>query len=380
MQKRRTNILTLIPYRFLPISSGGHLAHLYFHNYISEYTNSIVIGSAANNETQSVETLKFRLLKVFKNKYLTYSQIFYLPKILKIINQDPIDIILCSHPYLGFLGYILSKIKNIPLVVYSHNIESDRFRNLGKWWWKILFYYEKWIMSRSEMTFFVTNEDRIWAIKNYGLSEIKCIVSPFGINLSEKPIKERKYREGLCQRLGINYEAKILYFAGSYNYYPNDEAVEFILNEIYPRLSQIRDDFAILIIGKGLNQELKSRIDSLNGKIIYLGFVENIHEILYSADLMLNPMLSGGGIKTKAVEALGNNIKVVSTENGSFGLDSEACEGMLWISKDKDWDSFVKNIDLAIESNAQIENRFYLHYSWQHVTKKVAESLSTISF
>ena len=286
---------------------------------------------------------------------------------------------MCSHPYLGLLGYIASRMGKKPLLTYSHNIEADRFKSLNKWWWKILFYYEKWVMNSSQLVFFVTNEDRIWAIKNYALSDDKSIVSPFGINLIEKPIKDTKYKEALCHRLNIDLHTKLLYFAGSYNYHPNDEAVENILFEIYPRLSKYRNDFKILIIGKGLNEVLVKKINETKGAVIYLGFVENINDILYSADLMLNPMLSGGGIKTKAVEALGNNIKVVSTENGSFGLDVESCQGMLWISKDDNWSHFVENINLALNSETEISGKFYFYYSWKNVTRRIVDELDRVS-
>ena len=379
MSKKRIRLLTLISYKFLPAKLGGHLAHLYFHNYISEYADSIVIGHKANERNASEEKIKFSLLKIFKNNVLTYSQIYYLPKILKTIKEEKIDIILCSHPYLGLLGILASHIRKKPLLTYSHNIEAERFRSLNKWWWKILFYYEKWIMNSSQLVFFVTNEDRIWAIKNYSLSDDKCIVSPFGINLIEKPIKDKKHKETLCHRLNIDLNTKLLYFAGSYNYHPNDEAVENILFEIYPRLSKYRNDFKILIIGKGLNEVLVKKINDTKGVVIYLGFVENINDILYSADLMLNPMLSGGGIKTKAVEALGNNIKVVSTENGSFGLDQEACQDMLWKSQDDDWPSFVENINLALNSQIEISEKFYSYYSWKNVTRRIVDELEGVS-
>ena len=86
MSKKRIRLLTLISYKFLPAKLGGHIAHLYFHNYISEYADSIVIGHKANDRNASEEKIKFSLLKIFKNNILTYSQLYYLSKILKTIN------------------------------------------------------------------------------------------------------------------------------------------------------------------------------------------------------------------------------------------------------------------------------------------------------
>lgn len=377
---RKYKLLTIIPYKFLPAKLGGHLAHLHFHNFISKYIDSIVVGSKSNQyNDEGKNDVNFRLLSVLGNKHLTYSQLYYLSKLFSIIENEKVNAILCSHPYLGLTSYILSKKAQIPLVLYSHNIESERFRTLNKWWWRLLFVYEKWVMQHSDIIFFVTEDDKKWAIKNYGLTPNKCIVSPFGINISEKPFKPEQYRANLCNQLGVTKNTKIMYFAGSYNYRPNDEAVEYITDEIAPRLIKKYPDFIILIIGKGLNAKLQDKILQTNGKVVYLGFVEDINEVLFSADIMLNPMLTGGGIKTKAVEALGNNLKVVSTKNGSFGLDSMACHGMLWVSKDKDWDGFVENIVLAADSEDEIDDKFYDFYYWGNVTKRVVEEISRIS-
>lgn len=373
MKKDKINLLTLISYRFLPAKLGGHLAHVFFHNYISAYLNTIVAGSIDNEDKGD---LKFKLIPVFdRNKINPYIPFSYLFKLRKIVKENKIDVIMCSHPYLGITAYFLSLICSIPMVLYSHNIESDRFKSMGKWWAPILFQYEKWVMHRASKIFFVAKEDLIWAERNYKLPMEKLVVSPFGINMTEKPIKLDSNKLNLITTYNLNQNDKFLYFAGSYDYQPNVDAVMYILNSIFPKLSLRLENFTILIIGKGLDQNIVERINLTNGKIIYLGFVEDIRWILDSTDIMLNPMLSGGGIKTKAVEALGNNIKVVSTENGAGGLDRNVCGEMLMISSDNNWEQFVENIVLALNSHLEISNEFYSFYAWDYVTKRVEEEM-----
>jgi hypothetical protein len=376
MSQKRINLLTLISYKFLPAKLGGHIAHLYFHNYISAYLNPIVAGSVDNKDKSD---LNFKLIQVFDRKEINpYIPFSYFFKLRKIVKENKIDIIMCSHPYLGITAYFLSLICSIPMVLYSHNIESDRFKSMGKWWAPILYQYEKWVMHRASKIFFVAKEDLIWAERNYNLPMEKLVVSPFGINMTEKPVKLYSNKLNLINTYNLNTKDKFLYFAGSYDYQPNIDAVKFILDEIFPKLSLRLENFTILIIGKGLNQNIVERINLTNGKIVYLGFVENIRWVLDSADIMLNPMLSGGGIKTKAVEALGNNIKVVSTENGAGGLDRGVCGGMLMISPDNKWEQFVENIIISSNSNAEIHKEFYEFYAWENETKRVADEMLSL--
>ena len=77
MSQKRLRLLTLISYKFLPAKLGGHLAHLYFHNYISAYLNPIVAGSVDNEDKGD---LKFNLIPVFDRKkinpYFPFSYFF----------------------------------------------------------------------------------------------------------------------------------------------------------------------------------------------------------------------------------------------------------------------------------------------------------------
>jgi len=377
MKSDKINLLTLISYQFSLGKSGGQLAHIYFHNYISEYLNTHIAGTYSNDFENETVSIKFQYHKVF-GKISPYIPLSYLLSLRHLVKKEHVNVVMCSHPYMGITAYVLSKISKTSLVSYSHNIESTRFQSLGKWWWKILFYYEKWVLQVSKIVFFVAEEDRKWAVQNYNLNENKCIVSPFGINLQEIPEKSFERRNNFKIKYKILENEKILYFVGTYNYAPNDKAVLDIIDNIYPKLMAQTQDFKILIIGKGLNEKIVSKINKTNNNIIYVGFVENIRDILDSADIMLNPMLSGGGIKTKAVEALGNNIKVISTENGAGGLDSSVCGDMLLISKDNDWNAYVENIISAMKLKTTIPNTFYDHYFWGNVTKRVADGLVTL--
>jgi hypothetical protein len=378
MRQDKMNLLTLISYKFIPAKLGGHLAHVYFHNFISEHAQAHIAGTKRNEIEKESIPIRFKLHTIF-GKITPYVPGSYFFSLKKLVHSEQIDVIMCSHPYLGITAYLLCAITGVPLVSYSHNIESIRFKSIGKWWWYVLFLYEKWVMLRSEIVFFVAEEDRIWAIENYDLDPKKCVFSPFGINRSSIPNKDPQRKREFKEKYGIRADEQILYFVGSYNYFPNDRAVIDIVDHILPRLSARAKNFTILIVGKGLSKEIVAKIHGAGPAIKYIGFLEDIRDILDAADIMLNPLLSGGGIKTKAVEALGNNIKVVSTQNGAGGLDTAVCGNMLYISKDHDWDQYVSHIVEAMSDVSEIPDAFYEFYYWGNVTKRAANKMREIT-
>jgi len=230
----------------------------------------------------------------------------------------------------------------------------------------------------SKEVLFVTQEDAEWAIKNYKINKDKCVITPFGTILHKPPIYDNSTAIEFRKKYGISLSDKLLYFAGAYNYRPNDQAVIDIVDEIYPRLRHIRDDFKIVIVGKGLHHDIIEKMEATNGKIVYLGFVDNITSVLNAADLMLNPVLTGGGIKTKAVEAIANNIPVVSTVHGAAGLLPSACQAMLHISQDRDWEGMVENIHKALNHREHTPAAFYEEYYWGNTIDRVIKSFQSL--
>ncbi len=86
---------------------------------------------------------------------------------------------------------------------------------------------------------------------------------------------------------------------------------------------------------------------------------------------MLNPLTTGGGIKTKAVEALAYNKIVVSTENGAAGILPQFCGDNLLITPDGNWDAFTKATLDAMQRQPDIPPAFYEHYNWDAIAGHV---------
>ena len=86
---------------------------------------------------------------------------------------------------------------------------------------------------------------------------------------------------------------------------------------------------------------------------------------------MLNPVMTGGGIKTKAVEALGYNKTVVSSAIGAAGLVPEVCGDNLHITPDYDWDAFTRKVLANMHKQPAIPDSFYDMYNWDKIAINV---------
>ena len=106
------------------------------------------------------------------------------------------------------------------------------------------------------------------------------------------------------------------------------------------------------------------------------GFVEDIGLYFKGADVFINPVVEGGGIKTKLVEALGYNVNAVSTVNGAIGVPAALCNGKLLLVNDDDWAGFAQAVTVAVKIIADISPAYYEHFYWGHNAERAAEFIA----
>ena len=241
---------------------------------------------------------------------------------------------------------------------------------MGKWWWDILYNYEKLTHKKADYNFFIQDEDKKYAITNYTLQSQKCTTITYGFELSQAPtqLQRDEAKEYLQHKYSIGVNEKILLFNGTLNYQPNLDALKIILSTINLALIENQNfSYKIIICGNKLPAELNNLQGHKN--IIYAGFVEDITLYFKGADIFLNPVIEGGGIKTKVVEALGYNLSVISTKSGAIGIPTELTNGKLTIVEDTDLENFINSI-YAVNITSTIPQEYFEHFYWGSVVEK----------
>lgn len=364
-------ILSIAPYHILPVDSGGRAAIVTLHDAIGKICEDHIVSTTRNADNTRYS---FNLHKLFADKPSRYFPHAGLNELTKLAKQYSITHIICEHPYMALTANKLARKLKLPWYMRSHNIESERFRTIGKKWWPILRSYEQFAMRKANGVFFITPEDAEWAQQNFGLPKSKCHTIPFGTILNSPPENQANDKAILATQLKIDSTAPWLYFLGALAYQPNYDAVNYILHHILPALEAKGQAYQILIAGQGLPDDIKQQIQQTKN-IHYLGFVDDLKQFINANDVMLNPVLTGGGIKTKAVEALGYNKTVVSSKSGAAGLITDVCGDKLLIAEDNDWEQFADLTIDATNNRAEIPTSFYDTYNNDKIAKKVINIL-----
>ena len=372
------NVLSLVSYNFLPAKMGGQKGIALFNRFLSKEVNLTCITTESNRPGAEDN---YDIRNLLSNHSGRYANIFYFFTLRRIIREKKITHLIIEHPYYGWLGILLQRFCQIKLIVHSHNIESTRFKSTGKWWWKLLWWYEKIVYQQADTCFYISNEDKNYSIQQLRVAAAKCHTITYGFEIDTVPsIDVRKTaRNFLNGKYGIAEQEKILFFNGTLNYPPNLDALKVILDEINPLLLKAVDfKYRIIVCGKNLPEEMDSLKAYQSKQIIFAGFVEDIQPYFLGADIFLNPVIDGGGIKTKLVEALGYNLNVITTPSGAIGVPTDITGDHMKVVDNYKWEQFATAI-LQCSPQGDIPNSFFHYFYWGHIAVRARQILTNIS-
>lgn len=130
--------------------------------------------------------------------------------------------------------------------------------------------------------------------------------------------------------LARNPQPNRLFTIGTMFWLPNSEGVLWWLRKGYASLRKLCPDVTYDIVGARPSRELQSVAEELAGAGIHLhGYVEDVKQFWTEASVLAVPLLSGGGVRVKILEAMAIGVPVVSTTVGCEGLDVRHEEHLL---------------------------------------------------
>lgn len=366
-------ILLLAPYPYLPFFSGGQKFIAQFLESLAEETELTVIGVETNDPAT---VTNYRLLPWLKKGLTRYMDLRLISRVSKEVKTGGYQTVIWEHPYFAWLAVMVRRRTGIPFLLHTHNIEHERFRSMGKWWWPLLKWYERWAFRKADRIYFITPEDKEFAMTKWAIPESRCADLPFLVNISEYPADKAIHRMKIGDQHGIGKADLLILFNGLLSYKPNLDALQVILQKINPILLTAPGlNYTIIVCGKALPETVEELRQHRDQHIIYAGFVDNIESYFKASDLFLNPVQSGGGIKTKMVEAIAYGATVVATETGATGIRKEVCGEKLLTVPDNDWDAFAQSVIDHRNTVSVTPAAYYAYYYRKEVAKRIAAGL-----
>ena len=124
---------------------------------------------------------------------------------------------------------------------------------------------------------------------------------------------------------------------------PNIDAVKWFVDRIYPLIRQSRADVQFDVVGARPPADLMALNDAQVG-INVTGYVEDPAPYQRRAAVMVVPLLAGGGMRVKILNALAEGIPIVSTTLGCEGIHVTDGENILIADEPGDFATAVLRV------------------------------------
>ena len=134
-----------------------------------------------------------------------------------------------------------------------------------------------------------------------------------------------------------------LLFSGTMEWYPNQNAVEFLASGILPELRRLHHGVRLRVAGRGGAKSFRRRFRG-QPEIEFTGFVSDMRDEIAGAAVCVVPLRIGSGTRLKILEAAAMARPVVSTRLGVEGLDFKDGEEILLADDPRDFARAVADL------------------------------------
>lgn len=257
---------------------------------------------------------------------------------------------------------------SIPVVLVEHNIEYlvyQRYTNLANPILKPLLSLDVLKLKRKEKEAWkkVNKLVAVSEIERKLMKRADTDIVPNGVDT--KNFIFRNYQE-------IPNEKRILYI-GDFKWLQNKDALEFILREIWPKISA-RINVKLWIVGRNIPESIKVLAQGKN-IILDENNKEETPQIFSKAYILLAPFRVAGGTSYKVLEAMASGVGVVTTNLGIEGLEAKNNVHVLSSETSVDLSNQVLELltDHSLYRRLTINARKFVEekYDWKIISKKL---------
>lgn len=300
------------------------------------------------------QTLQWLTRAIIKNnafstqKYIDKS---YIRLVLNKIKDNDYSYIIVDHTQMLWITDYLPR--GIKIVLISHNVESELYKNLARDahnWLKVkllereslkMLKHEKNSLPKIEQIWALSEDDQLFYqdLSDALTTNTKCIVFDALPVLSPDPHSS----------IQTKYDISIL---GTWTWDANMQGLKWFFEMVYPLISE---EINIHVAGKGA--------DWLKGKysnVVYHGFVDDAREFMLDSKLIVIPSIAGAGVQIKTLDAITVGRPIITTDFALRGL--------------KDYPSYVVAVGTATEMANAIRHEIEVSHPVGYISACINES------
>jgi glycosyltransferase involved in cell wall biosynthesis len=331
-------IVTHIP--FWRHSSGDKARILSLVVYLSQHTRLIVAcaGQAESNDLECIAALGRNINVVFLGKEKELTRERYTDLFAEFMASRHFDTCIFEYAFLSFL---------IPLIPAGTRIMLDTHEvvSLG-------------IPERNRKGYGGPSDEITWEqeLRLYDLYDKVLLIQADEYQKVMEALGREKvllvpHPPRFCKR-DLRSQVRIIGYVAS-EYGPNIDSINWYLRNVWPLLSG--EDWLLSIYGN-----IGPRLNTNGLRNVHIrGFVPDLNAIYEEADLIINPILYGAGLKIKNVEAMANGLPLITTSHGAAGIGEGAGEAFLAADNPAEFAACIRHLSGDVSRRQEMGNKAF---------------------
>ncbi len=253
---------------------------------------------------------------------------FYCKKLAKrlclLLNEQHFDIIQLEGLYLTPYIPVIRQHTGSPILFRSHNIEHFIWERLAR--------TAKNKLKRAYLKLLAKR------LKTY---EMKTVHQVDGL-IAISPVDMRFFTKNGFAQPGITIPVAVdqehfkpsnapmaqntVFHIGSMDWRPNQDGVAWFLKNAWPLVIDKNPELRFVLAGKNIAEDFYTYAGS---NVTIAGRVPDAAAFMHANELMVVPLLSGGGMRVKIIEGMAAGKAIVSTSIGAEGINCTHGENIL---------------------------------------------------
>lgn len=236
-------------------------------------------------------------------------------KLKEILQKEKFDIVQLEGIYLAPYLHLIRQNSHAPVILRAHNVEWKIWHKLateGKNKIKRAYLLKLSRQLKKYEEKVINDFDGIATITKHDLDyfkatgcKVKMINIPFGVDISKYTPKETKHPGSL-------------FFIGALDWLPNLQGLDWFLKNIWKKVHAKFPETQFHIAGRKMPESLRK---GNHPGVVFHGEIENAKTFMQEYDIMIVPLLAGGGMRVKIIEGMAMGKAVITTVMGIEGIE-----------------------------------------------------------
>jgi len=185
--------------------------------------------------------------------------------------------------------------------------------------WKLKF-WEVYFWKKANWLTAVSLEDKKFISRLSGRKDVEIV--PNGVDFNY-----------FSQKIASKSKIPLLLFgAADFHWIQNREGAEILLKDIWPKIKRKIKNVRLWIVGKIAPQVLK---EFVNEEGVVIEEIDDSRKAYQHSWILVAPMRSGGGSRTKFFEAMASGLPIVTTTKGAEGIKFKNGQGIIIEKEEK---------------------------------------------